>query len=158
MAVGVAVVGLVVGCASEDVNAPDDTVNFTGAGTAELVIDGTTSTYRVACESTELGGQGVLLVSGSAEVAAGEPNSPTGALSSVRPSPVGLELRIDAASMVGTVGANLGGEPPLVVEALDVDFEEDAGVLRATAGFVDVDTGEALGEGSVVLEGCTPGR
>ncbi len=145
LVVGVAVVGIGAACTSDGSSSPSDTVNFTGNGTAELVLAGDTFTFTVACETTDLGGRGTLLVSGTG------PRSIDGG------SGIGLEVRVEVASATGTIGANLGGDPPMIVDATEVGVEFDENSFRADAEFVEVETGRDLGQGTLTVDGCSPG-
>ena len=146
LVVGVAVVGIGAACTSEDSSSPSDTVNFSGNGTAELVLDGDTFTFTVACETTDLAGQGTLLVSGrgSAPVEDG--------------SATGLEVRVDVDGATGTIGANLGGDPPRGGRG-DRGRRRLRRAARSAldADFLDVDTGREVGRGTLAVEGCSPG-
>jgi hypothetical protein len=144
LALGVAVAGVGVACSGDDSTSPSDTVNFTGSGTAQLELAGETTTFTVSCESTDLGGTGTLLISGS-----GPPGTSGGAA-------VGLEVRVQLGSSSGTVSANLGGEPPVVVTSSDAEVTFDGATLGVSSPYTDTETGRAFGDGTLTVEGCRP--
>lgn len=145
LVLGLAVVGAGVACRSSgDDTATPATVNFTGGGSARLDLDGRQRSFAVVCESTQPGGKGTLLVSstspGSTEAGAA----------------VGLQVQVDLATRTGTVGANLGGDPAVVVQAAVEDVTVTDGRLQASGTFTEGAAGRTVGEGSLVVEGCSP--
>ncbi len=128
---------LLAGCrAGEQQAGPPIATNFTGGGPARLELAGETFTFAVACESTGGDGTGTLLISGR------------GARADQVPIAVSAEMSLGDGT--GSMGANLGGDPPKVVRAPDAAVESGP-PLRITGDF------EGIGVGTLVVEGCSPG-
>jgi hypothetical protein len=128
---------LLAGCrAGEQQAGPPTATNFTGAGPAHLELAGETFTFAVACESTGVDGTGTLLISGRG----------------TRADQVAIAVSAEASlgDGTGSMGANLGGDPPKVVQAPDAVVESGP-PLRITGNF------ESIGVGTLVVEGCSPG-
>ena len=137
----VVVLGLGAACSGDD--EATDAVNFTGTGSATLEVDDTTLEFTVACETTDPSGEATLLVSGSGDTA-GEGS-------------LGLEVSIDQQAQLASVGANRAPDDPDVVRAVDAEVEIDDERIVITGTFTDESTGDTVGEGILVVDGCTPG-
>ncbi len=146
LVLGLAVVGAGAACrSSDDEAAPAATVNFTGGGSARLDLDGRQRTFTVVCESTAPGGKGTLLVSSTS------PGSTQAG------GAVGLQVQVEVETGTGTMGANLGGDPAVVVQAVVRGATFTDGRLQASGTFTESATGRTVGDGTLVVEGCAPG-
>lgn len=138
--IAVLVVGtaLLAGCSSGGQSEPVPTttgVNFSGSGKATLAVAGTSYMFDAACESTEADAAGRLLVSGSGV-------GPSGA-------PVSVSVDLSLSERTGTMGANLGGDPPQVVQA-ETSTVDLGPPLVVTGRFGEV------GEATLTVDGCSP--
>lgn len=128
---------LLAGCsAGEQQAGPSTATNFTGGGPARLELAGETFTFAVACESTGSDGAGTLLISGQGTRA----DQVT----------IAVSAEVSLGDGTGSMGANLGGDPPKVVHAPDAVVDSGP-PLRITGDF------DGIGVGTLVVEGCSPG-
>lgn len=127
---------LLTGCnAGGQQASPSTAPNFTGGGAARLELAGEILSFEVACESTEAGGAGRLLISGQ------------GAGTDLETIAVTADVSLH--ERTGSMGVNLAGAPPRVLQAPSATV--DAGPpLRISGPF------DGAGDGILTVEGCTP--